>query len=181
METAWGCLIAVLATLLSGCATQQTVMPDLKISREIPADAAVAWLKKVAAPRQIDDLAACRYNATGIQSRDNKSNIPWNAIHTNPWAGANSFSQSVGSYTVYAADTRDSVIAWVTVSRKEVRDSAGFVFSDHGDECSAFYVRHGTANEARIAEVTKDVERTLSALAALGVVIEQQPPKGTQP
>ena len=94
--------------------------------------------------------------------------------------------------------TPNEVTGIVTVSRKDIRDSAGLAFPNHRDECSAFYVRRSHASEskmnkatrtlsqwaaldeARITEVKQNVERTLSALAALGVVIERQPPQGAQ-
>lgn len=172
-------LLAVI--VLAGCAaTQQSVTPDLKITREIPTEAALTWLKKVAAPARIGSrVPACKYNGQGILSRDGKSTVAWAMLRSSPWSVG--FSHTIGSYAVYVMDTRDAVAGWVTVSRRETRDSAGFIFSDHGDECGAFYVHHRTANESQIAEVQKNTERTLSALAALGVVIEQQPRKGAQP
>ena len=172
----------LLAVSFSGCAslsgvTESTVSPNLKISREIPTDIAIGWLKKVATAHY--EIPACRYNDQGIVSRDGNSTISWNKLRSSPWSAG--FTHTIGAYEVYATNTRDSATGWVTVSRMEVRVGGNLLSSNHGDECSAFHLSNKTINEAQIAEVQKSVERTLSALAALGVVIEQQPPKGTQP
>lgn len=184
--------------ILAGCATQQSVMPDLRISREIPTDVALAWLKKVAAPEPHigGGIPACQYNDQGIFARDGKSTVTWTGLRTSPQTGG--ISHTVGSYQVLVVKTPNEVTGIVTVSRKDIRDSAGLAFPNHRDECSAFYVRRSHASEskmnkatrtlsqwaaldeARITEVKQNVERTLSALAALGVVIERQPPQGAQ-
>jgi len=162
----------LLSILIGGCATQQAVMPNFKISSEIPAEAALAWIKQSATRVQVGGgIPACRYTDTGILPLKGGSPIPWSQLRTSPFSVG--FTHTRGSYAVYAMDTRDAVAGWVTVIRKNAEANSGF-FIDNGDECGAFYVHHKTADEKRIAETTRQVERTLSAFAALGVEIEKQ-------
>lgn len=104
MKTARGFLIAAFATHLSGCATQQAVMPDLKITREIPTEAALAWLKKVAAPEPHigGGIPACQYNDQGIFARDGKSE--WNYAVVAIDAGADTSNGAI--YTLSSDGNR---------------------------------------------------------------------------
>ncbi|MCF8200222.1 MAG: hypothetical protein K9J42_15750 [Sulfuritalea sp.] len=162
----------VLAASLGGCANNMTVLPDLKITREIPADAALAWLKRVAAKFGETRIPACRYDGTGILPGDGDKPIPWKQLHTKPYEILN-LSGDLG-YAVYATQERNTVAGWVVIEPKNAR--TGLVTIGIGDKCSAYYAHHKTATEAQIADTQKGVERSLSALAALGVEIVRKEP-----
>lgn len=166
----------VITALLAGCAARQMVVPDLRIAREIPTEAALSWLKRAVTIAADVSGRVCAIDEKGIRARAGHAAQPFTLYRSLPYVvgGGGLISTDLG-YAVYITETRDALAGWVVVTRKD----AGVLGS--GDECYVYNREvNGAAAERELATVKSEVERTLSALAALGVEVEKSAPGKTQ-
>lgn len=168
--------VALIAALLAGCAARQIVVPDFKVAREVPAESAVNWLKRAVTIAAGASGRVCAIDDKGIRARAGQPAMPFTAYRSLPYGSGNTglVATHLG-YAVYITETRDALAGWVVVTRKD----AGVLGS--GDECYVYNREvNGAAAERELATVKSEVERTLSALAALGVEVEKSAPGKTQ-
>lgn len=142
-----------LAAALSGCQTAHHVKHSVQVSREIPPEAAIAWLNSTTRNRYYDTYPAeCRYHATGISRADNPNKIvPYNRISVEEGLGYGGFNMASKGDKVGA-----TVWPW---------SSGG-----HTSACNA-YSNIVSNTPDGFARIEQDLNRTLSALASLGVKV----------
>ena len=162
-------LSAMLVTVvLTGCAARQAVAPDLRIAREVPTGAAIAWLRQAVSITAADGGSGriCVIDNRGIRPRNDSAIAPFSAYRSQPYGGSGGLIATNLGYALYITENIDAVAGWVVVTRKD----PGILGS--GDECY-IYKREfqGPAAANQLSTVKHEVERTLSALASLGVEV----------
>lgn len=165
-RAAW--FILLVAVTLAGCATRHAVAPDLRIAKEVPTEAALAWLRQAVSITTSGGGSGriCGIDSRGIRPRSGSAVIPFGAYRSQPYGGGEGLVATNLGYALYMTEEKDAVAGWVVVTRKD----AGLLGS--GDECYVYkreYQAPATANQ--MAAVKNEVERTLSALASLGVEV----------
>lgn len=181
-----GALVSIFfATMFSllACTTGIKLKPvDLNVAADLPAEAALGWLEQM--PRDMNCCVTpyyplpCQYEEEGIVTTEWKSLFPAQKGKNNavrPWKD---FSAKPGNTTYHQYGVRienegtnyETCFGQVAVGTMNDEQFCTVYFSEH--------LVNGIIDMKKLDcnTVTKDVEKTLTALKALGVTIVPQEP-----
>ena len=175
------CIVSMLC--LHGCATGVKLKPvDASVAADLPVEAALGWLEQM--PRDMNCCVTpyyplpCQYTEEGIVTTEWESLFPARKGKNNavrPWKD---FAAKPGSATYHQYGVRienegtnyETCYGRVAVGTTDEEQFCTVYFSE--------YLEKGVINMEKLDcnTVTKDVEKSLTALKALGVTIVPQEP-----
>lgn len=172
---------------LAACTTDAKLMPvNMEVAADIPAVAALGWLQKM--PRDMNGSVtpaypqACRYTAEGVITTEWVSDSllappkPGKARPIRPWQDFQALPAGTGLQTYYEYSVS---INYAGEPHESCNGRVGLRDKEGGETCAAYYNIMLVNNTLRVmprdcATVKREVERTLTALKALGVDVVPQ-------